>query len=143
VVIARNALNLETKLNGNGSYNFALFTSQHGHYSVEITGITLGLGKAVAVPVLVDEAGCIIPTALRETVIQVKTDGKTPIYVNSASGTPCLAHMTRSEPIQQSVRSSISGSISMGRGVGASYSRQRSGTSSMPPTGELADCQPS
>lgn len=87
MVIARNALYPETKLNGNGSYNFALFTSQHGHYSVEKAATALGLGKAAVVPVPVDQAGCIIPTALREAVIQAKSDGRTPIYVNATAGT--------------------------------------------------------
>ncbi|KAH6645343.1 glutamate decarboxylase-like protein-like protein 1 [Truncatella angustata] len=90
VVIARNALYPDTKFDGNGSYKFALFTSQHGHYSVEKAAIALGLGRAAVVSVPIDEAGCIIPTALREAVIQAKSNGKTPLYVNATAGTTVL-----------------------------------------------------
>ncbi|KAI1185720.1 pyridoxal phosphate-dependent transferase [Nemania serpens] len=90
LVIARNTLYPDTKLHGNGAYNFVLFTSQHGHYSVEKAATTLGLGKAAVISVSVDEAGCMIPSALREAVIQAKNDGKTPLYVNATAGTTVL-----------------------------------------------------
>ncbi|KAH6652021.1 pyridoxal phosphate-dependent transferase [Truncatella angustata] len=90
LVIARNALYPDTKINGNGAHNFVLFTSQHGHYSVEKAATTLGLGKAAVVAVPVDDAGCIIPSALREAVARSKADGKTPLYVNATAGTTVL-----------------------------------------------------
>ncbi|KAF2970802.1 hypothetical protein GQX73_g2839 [Xylaria multiplex] len=90
LVIARNTLFPDTKLNGNGAYRFVLFTSEHGHYSVEKAATTLGLGKAAVVPVPVDEAGRMIPSTLREAVIQAKSDGKTPLYVNATAGTTVL-----------------------------------------------------
>lgn len=90
IVTARNTLFPETKLNGNGIHNFVVFTSHHGHYSVEKAATTLGLGKAAVILVPVDEAGCLIPSALREAVIQAKKDGKTPFYVNATAGTTVL-----------------------------------------------------
>lgn len=90
IVTARNTLFPETKLNGNGAHNFVVFTSQHGHYSVEKAATTLGLGKTAVTLVPVDEAGCLVPGALREAVIQAKRDGKTPFYVNATAGTTVL-----------------------------------------------------
>lgn len=90
IVTARNTLFPETKLNGNGAHNFVVFTSQHGHYSVEKAATTLGLGKTAVILVPVDEAGCLVPSALREAVIQAKRDGKTPFYVNATAGTTVL-----------------------------------------------------
>ncbi|KAK6199057.1 hypothetical protein LQW54_010115 [Pestalotiopsis sp. IQ-011] len=90
LVIARNALYPDTKINGNGSHNFVLFTSKHGHYSVEKAATTLGLGSASVVAIPVDDAGCMIPSALREAVVRSKAEGKTPLYVNSTAGTTVL-----------------------------------------------------
>lgn len=90
IVTARNTLFPETKLNGNGTHNFVVFTSHHGHYSVEKAATTLGLGKAAVILVPVDGAGCLIPSALREAVTQAKRDGKTPFYVNATAGTTVL-----------------------------------------------------
>ncbi|KAI7778462.1 hypothetical protein LA080_002066 [Diaporthe eres] len=90
IVTARNTLFPDTKLNGNGTHNLVVFTSQHGHYSVEKAVTTLGLGKAAVILVPVDEAGCLVPSALREAVIPAKGDGKTPFYVNATAGTTVL-----------------------------------------------------
>lgn len=90
IVTARNTLFPDTKPNGNGTHNLVVFTSQHGHYSVEKAVTTLGLGKAAVILVPVDEAGCLVPSALREAVIQAKRDGKTPFYVNATAGTTVL-----------------------------------------------------
>lgn len=90
MVTARNTLFPGTKLNGNGTHNLVVFTSQHGHYSVEKAATTLGLGKAAVVLVPVDEAGCLVPSALREAVAQAKRDCKTPFYVNATAGTTVL-----------------------------------------------------
>lgn len=42
LVVARNTLYPETKAGGNAGRRFALFTSEHGHYSVEKAAITCG-----------------------------------------------------------------------------------------------------
>ncbi|KAF7514743.1 hypothetical protein G7054_g15042 [Neopestalotiopsis clavispora] len=90
LVIARNALYPDTKIHGNGSHNFVLFTSKHGHYSVEKAATTLGLGSAAVIPIPVDEAGCMVPSALRDAIVQSRSEGKTPLYVNSTAGTTVL-----------------------------------------------------
>ncbi|ETS75455.1 hypothetical protein PFICI_12399 [Pestalotiopsis fici W106-1] len=90
LIIARNALYPDTKTNGNGSHNFVLFTSKHGHYSVEKAATTLGLGSAAVIPIPVDDAGCMVPSSLREAIVKSKSEGKTPLYVNSTAGTTVL-----------------------------------------------------
>jgi glutamate decarboxylase len=90
LAIARDTLYPDTKLNGNGNYNFVLFTSLHCHYSVEKAAKALGLGRAAVTSVPVDEAGCMIPGALREAVLQAKASSKTPLYVNATAGTTVL-----------------------------------------------------
>lgn len=90
LVIARNALFPDTKVNGNGNHSFALFTSQHGHYSVEKAATTLGLGSRSVIAIPVDDAGCMIPSALREAVVKAKGEGRTPLYVNATAGTTVL-----------------------------------------------------
>ncbi|KAI1261318.1 pyridoxal phosphate-dependent transferase [Xylariaceae sp. FL1019] len=87
VVVARNTLYPDCKEDGNGSHLFALFTSQHGHYSVEKAATILGLGKSAVIAIPVDEAGCMIPSALREAIVEAKRSGKTPFYVNATAGT--------------------------------------------------------
>ncbi|KAI8945877.1 pyridoxal phosphate-dependent transferase [Xylaria longipes] len=87
IVVARNELYPDTKQNGNGTRNLVLFTSEHGHYSVEKAATTLGLGKAAVIAVPVDETGRMIPGALNEAVVRAKHDGKTPFYVNATAGT--------------------------------------------------------
>ncbi|KAK6086320.1 hypothetical protein SCUP234_02533 [Seiridium cupressi] len=90
LVIARNALFPDTKTLGNGSHNFVLFTSQHGHYSVEKAATTLGLGSASVVSVPVDDAGRMVPDGLREAIRLAIAAGKTPLYVNATAGTTVL-----------------------------------------------------
>ncbi|KAI0545194.1 pyridoxal phosphate-dependent transferase [Xylaria curta] len=87
IVVARNELYPDTKQNGNGIHDFVLFTSEHGHYSVEKAATTLGLGKGAVIAVPVDEGGRMIPAALKEAVVRAKHDGKTPFYVNATAGT--------------------------------------------------------
>jgi len=90
LVIAKNTLYPETKLTGNAGYDFAIFTSVHGHYSVEKGAISCGLGKSSVRTIPVDEFGSMIPSALRDAVVQAKSEGKTPFYVNATAGTTVL-----------------------------------------------------
>ncbi|KAI1377999.1 glutamate decarboxylase [Hypoxylon crocopeplum] len=87
LVIARNTLFPETKTAGNASYRFALFTSEHGHYSVEKAAAACGMGSASVVKVAVDAAGQMLPSSLRTAISQAKSDGRTPLYVNATAGT--------------------------------------------------------
>ncbi|BFZ54775.1 Glutamate decarboxylase 2 [Savitreella phatthalungensis] len=90
IVTARSILYPDTKENGNGSHNFCMFTSRHGHYSVEKAAIQLGLGRASVIAVDIDDQGRILPEALRAAVVNARADGKTPLYVNATAGTTVL-----------------------------------------------------
>ncbi|KAK3376653.1 pyridoxal phosphate-dependent transferase [Lasiosphaeria ovina] len=89
IVIARNALYPETKTQGNvcASGPFVLFTSEHGHYSVEKAAVACGMGSAAVWTVPVDKRGRMDPVALRDTVVRAKAAGRTPLYVNATAGT--------------------------------------------------------
>ncbi|KAK5991449.1 L-aspartate decarboxylase dtxS4 [Cladobotryum mycophilum] len=87
MVIARNTLFPECKLSGNGKHDFVAFTSVHGHYSVQKSGMVMGLGSANVWSVPADDEGRMNPDALRELVIKAKSEGKTPFYVNATAGT--------------------------------------------------------
>lgn len=99
LVIARGALYPETKATGNARHEFALFTSSHGHYSVEKAAVTCGMGNACVRGIPVDEAGCMKPTALRDAIIQAKSEGKTPLYVNATAGTTVMGSFDPFEEI--------------------------------------------
>ncbi|KAH8888629.1 PLP-dependent transferase [Thozetella sp. PMI_491] len=90
LVIARNVLYPETKVHGTGSKPFVLFTSEHGHYSVEKAAVACGFGSASVQTVPVDAEGRMIPSVLRDLVVQAKAEGKTPLYVNATAGTTVL-----------------------------------------------------
>ncbi|KAL2194913.1 pyridoxal phosphate-dependent transferase [Corynascus similis CBS 632.67] len=92
IVIARNTLYPECKTLGNsgGPGPFVLFTSVHGHYSVEKAAVTCGLGSASVWTVPVDARGRMDPSALRTLVQRAKSEGKTPLYVNATAGTTVM-----------------------------------------------------
>ncbi|KAK0649485.1 glutamate decarboxylase-like protein [Cercophora newfieldiana] len=90
IVIARNALYPASKVEGNAcaaTGPFILFTSEHGHYSVEKAAVTCGFGSAAVWTVPVDTEGRMSPAALRERVIEARAQGRTPLYVNATAGT--------------------------------------------------------
>ncbi|KAI0023366.1 PLP-dependent transferase [Xylariomycetidae sp. FL0641] len=90
LIVARNTLFPETKTDGNGGHRFAVFTSAHGHYSVEKAAGTAGMGSGAVVKVGVDAQGRMDPSALRAAVLEAKEQGKTPLYVNATAGTTVL-----------------------------------------------------
>ncbi|KAM7207989.1 glutamate decarboxylase 1 [Naviculisporaceae sp. PSN 640] len=92
IAIARNALYPEAKTGGNASVSgpFVLFTSAHGHYSVEKAAVTCGFGSSAVWTVPVDEAGRMNASALRDLVVHAKAEGKIPLYVNATAGTTVL-----------------------------------------------------
>lgn len=61
MIIAKNNLFPDTKKRGNGAYRFVVFSSTHGHYSVEKAAILLGLGSDAVWEVAVDKQGRMIP----------------------------------------------------------------------------------
>jgi glutamate decarboxylase len=87
LVVARNTLYPECRTAGNAPRDFVVFTSAHGHYSVEKSAMVCGMGSSAVWPVPVDEAGRMKPDALHEMVVKAKAEGKTPFYVNATGGT--------------------------------------------------------
>ncbi|KAF2634074.1 glutamate decarboxylase-like protein 1 [Massarina eburnea CBS 473.64] len=91
LVIARNTLYPSTKSSGNGSYKFTLFTSAHGHYSLEKAAQMFGLGSSNVIPVPVDPLnGAMLPGELERLVQESKAKGETPFFVNATAGTTVL-----------------------------------------------------
>lgn len=77
----------DTKVNGNGDYKFAIFTSKHCHYSVEKSAILMGLGSANVFKVGINDDGTMDVADLDRTIEQAKKDGYTPLYINGTAGT--------------------------------------------------------
>ncbi|KAI1350396.1 glutamate decarboxylase [Xylaria sp. FL0043] len=90
LITARNTLYPTTKTQGNAGFVFALFTSAHGHYSVEKAATTAGMGSQNVITVPVDSEGRMIPLALRDAVLDAEEKGMTPLYVNATAGTTVL-----------------------------------------------------
>lgn len=90
IVIARNTLFPNTKSDGSGAYQFVLFTSAHGHYSIEKAAQMIGLGSNAVWTVPVDKEGRMIPSSLDKLIREAKQQGKTPFFVNATAGTTVL-----------------------------------------------------
>jgi glutamate/tyrosine decarboxylase-like PLP-dependent enzyme len=90
IIIARNNLYPETKTEGYGNKKFVLFTSAHGHYSLEKAAQICGFGSNSVIGVPVDKRGCMKPESLDAAIEKAKSDGKTPFYVNATAGTTVL-----------------------------------------------------
>jgi len=90
IVIARNTMFPETKMDGYGNKKFVLFTSAHGHYSVEKAAQMFGFGSNAVWNVPVDVAGRMIPNELESLVVKARGQGFTPFYVNATAGTTVL-----------------------------------------------------
>jgi len=90
IAIARNTLYPETKVNGIGGHKFILFTSAHGHYSLEKGAQIMGFGSSSVRTVGVDESGRMRADLLDEAVQKSKDAGETPFYVNATAGTTVL-----------------------------------------------------
>ncbi|KAJ5094806.1 hypothetical protein N7456_010667 [Penicillium angulare] len=90
IVIARNNLFPETKKEGNGNHRFVLFTSAHGHYSIEKAAQMLGLGSSAVWQVPIDKQGRMIASELEKLVQKALNEGRTPFYVNATAGTTVM-----------------------------------------------------
>ncbi|PYI10177.1 group II pyridoxal-5-phosphate decarboxylase [Aspergillus sclerotiicarbonarius CBS 121057] len=90
IVIARNNLYPSTKKDGNGNYRFVLFTSAHGHYSIEKAAQMLGLGSSSVWAVPVDKQGRMIASELEALVQKALAEDRTPFYVNATAGTTVM-----------------------------------------------------
>jgi glutamate/tyrosine decarboxylase-like PLP-dependent enzyme len=90
IVIARNTLYPKTKEEGLGGTKFTIFTSEHGHYSMEKAAQIQGLGSKSVISVPVDSTGAIISSELERLVVESKGRGETPFFVNATAGTTVL-----------------------------------------------------
>ncbi|KAL4810560.1 glutamate decarboxylase [Aspergillus unguis] len=99
IVIARNNLYPSTKTDGNGDYKFVLFTSAHGHYSIEKAAQMLGLGSSSVWAVPIDKEGRMIPSELEKLVQKAWSENRTPFYVNATAGTTVMGSFDPFEEI--------------------------------------------
>ena len=92
IVIARNTLFPDTKVQGNSvqGRKLILFTSAHGHYSIEKAAQMLGFGSSAVWSVPTDSTGRMIPAELSALVERAKSEKFTPFYVNATAGTTVL-----------------------------------------------------
>lgn len=90
IVIARNVLYPETKIDGNGNHRFVIFTSGHGHYSIEKAAQMLGFGSSAVWSVPIDKQGRMIVSELEKLIVKARDEGRTPFYVNATAGTTVL-----------------------------------------------------
>ncbi|KIW89498.1 uncharacterized protein Z519_09654 [Cladophialophora bantiana CBS 173.52] len=93
IVIARNTLFPDTKQSGNHARGrqLVMFTSEHGHYSIEKAAQQCGFGAESVIPVPVHPwSGEMDPEALESLIVRAKSQGKTPFYVNATAGTTVL-----------------------------------------------------
>ncbi|KAG4433782.1 hypothetical protein IFR05_010749 [Cadophora sp. M221] len=90
IIIARNTLYPESKAAGNGNHKFVLFTSAHGHYSLEKAAQMCGLGTDNVWSVPIDDLGRMIPSELEKLVQKATSENLTPFYVNATAGTTVL-----------------------------------------------------
>lgn len=77
----------DTKLTGNGNYKFAIYTSQHCHYSVVKGAILLGLGSDNVFKVAIKPDGSMDVEDLHKTIDRTIAEGYTPLYINATAGT--------------------------------------------------------
>ncbi|SLM36545.1 plp-dependent transferase [Lasallia pustulata] len=92
IVIARNTLYPDTKTQGNsaGGRKLILFTSAHGHYSIEKAAQMLGFGSSAVWSIPVDSSGRMIPSELESQILLARSSGHTPFFVNATAGTTVL-----------------------------------------------------
>ncbi|KAK9364796.1 pyridoxal phosphate-dependent transferase [Lipomyces kononenkoae] len=87
LIVARTILYPDTKLKGNGDHKFVIFTSCHGHYSVEKAAISIGIGSESVWPIPVDDNQRMRVDILEEKILEAKEQGFTPLYINATAGT--------------------------------------------------------
>jgi glutamate/tyrosine decarboxylase-like PLP-dependent enzyme len=92
IIIARNTLFPSTKSDGihASPVRYTLFTSAHGHYSIEKAAQCFGFGSSSVIPVPVDSDGRMRADELDRLVQASKARGEVPFYVNATAGTTVL-----------------------------------------------------
>ncbi|KAL8703345.1 MAG: hypothetical protein Q9201_003481 [Fulgogasparrea decipioides] len=107
IVIARNTLFPETKTRGIMSEDrpLILFTSAHGHYSIEKAAQMLGFGSQAvwSVPVS-SQTGQMDPSALESLIVKAQDENKRPFFVNATAGTTVLGSYDPIRPISRICR---------------------------------------
>lgn len=101
IVIARNTLYPSTKTDGYDGRRFVLFTSDHGHYSIEKAAQALGFGSNAVWEVPVDQQGRMIPSELERLIIKARDEGRTPFYVNATAGTTVMGSFDPFEEVAE------------------------------------------
>ncbi|KAK5942601.1 Glutamate decarboxylase 2 [Knufia obscura] len=106
IVVARNTLFPETKVEGNGAVKgqLLLYTSAHGHYSIEKAAQALGFGSSSVIAVPVDECGRMLASELERLVVEAEHQGKVPFYVNATAGSTVLGSFDPFEDIHKIAR---------------------------------------
>ena len=85
--MARSLKYPETKTQGNGKYKFAIYSSEHCHYSVVKSAILMGLGSENVFKIPVTYAGTMKVDKLKEQIQASISQGFTPLYINATAGT--------------------------------------------------------
>ncbi|XP_005998730.1 glutamate decarboxylase 1-like [Latimeria chalumnae] len=67
--------------------NLVLFTSEHSHYSIKKAAAVLGIGTDNVILVKCNERGKMIPEDLEAKILEAKSKGFVPLYVNATAGT--------------------------------------------------------
>ena len=102
IVIARNTIYPDTKEHGNASKNrkLVLFTSAHGHYSIEKAAQMLGFGSSAVRSVPVDpDTGVMEAESFSHLIQKAREDGYTPFYLNATAGTTVLGSYDPISPL--------------------------------------------
>ncbi|KAG7191972.1 uncharacterized protein KQ657_002579 [Scheffersomyces spartinae] len=77
----------QTKEFGNEGFKFAIYASEHCHYSIVKGGILIGLGSANVFKVPVIPDGTMNVEKLELIIEKSIADGYTPLYINATAGT--------------------------------------------------------
>lgn len=85
--IARSIKFPSTKLEGNANFKFAVYASDHCHYSVVKSAILLGLGSNNVFKVSINADGSINTNSLESTIEESIANGYTPLFINATAGT--------------------------------------------------------
>ena len=93
IVVARNTLYPMTKIHGNHheGRQLVMFTSAHGHYSIEKAAQACGFGSGAVISVPVDpKTGTMLAPKLDKAISAAKEAGQTPFYINATGGSTVL-----------------------------------------------------
>lgn len=85
--MARSLRYPETKLEGNKDRKFAVYASQHCHYSIEKAAILLGLGSHALFKVGIHRDGSMDTESLDRVILESAAAGYTPLFINATAGT--------------------------------------------------------